>query len=158
MNEQQIRQLVQQEIRNYTSGARFGLTTIPRHIHNNTDSPYAFQPILTYAGIINDDGTPILIPAGWTVVHNGTGSYSIFHHLNPSIYADPSPTFASVSVTPITRSSTAIPNAKCDASGIGVGMRDLAGAGLDNGFYFIFVVANNSSPKVPLYTGLNNTP
>lgn len=52
MTPDQIRQIVRGEIKKNDSGSRFGLSPIPRHIHNNVDSPYVFQPILTYSGLV----------------------------------------------------------------------------------------------------------
>lgn len=43
LNEQQIRSLVQDEIRKTNGANRFQLSSIPRHIHNGTDSPKITQ-------------------------------------------------------------------------------------------------------------------
>lgn len=97
MSPDQIKQLVQQEVQIQMSGSRFGLTTIPRHTHNNIDSPNVFSPTLTYAGevLAGDYGvtspTPILLPKGWTVGYVTTGSlagaYQVTHNLGTSQYA-----------------------------------------------------------------------
>lgn len=52
MTPEQIRQIVREEIQKSSSSSRFGLAPISRHIHNNIDSPFVFQPILTYSGLV----------------------------------------------------------------------------------------------------------
>lgn len=86
MNEQKIRQIVQEEYRKNNSNGRFGLQNIPYHIHNGADSPTVFQPNITYIGWISDVGTPILLPKGWTS-SGGVGIYVVTHNLgNNALY------------------------------------------------------------------------
>lgn len=42
------------------------------------------QPTV-FAGIIEADGTAIILPAGWTSVRNSVGNYTITHNLNTTI-------------------------------------------------------------------------
>lgn len=87
LNESQIRNIVRQEIATQQNGSRFGITPTSNHSHTGIDSPYVFQPVLTYVGRINADATVALLPTSWTVVNSGTGIYTITHNLNTILYS-----------------------------------------------------------------------
>lgn len=79
-------QLVRSEIQKASSASRFQLTMTSKHIHNNVDAPFVFQPSMNYGGIVQLDGVGLALPKGWTVTYNGTGSYTITHNLNTTLY------------------------------------------------------------------------
>lgn len=85
MNEEQIKRIVRAEIQNHASGARFGLNSIPRHTHNGVDSPPAFQPVITYVGLMNQNGTGAFLPSGWVAYITGAPlayTYVVIHNLS----------------------------------------------------------------------------
>ena len=148
MDEQKIRSIVQQELQANRSGARFGLTPIQRHIHNNTDSPFAFQPILTYTGVIIYDGTVGSLPKGWTCVRNAVGAYSITHNLgSDSNYVVMTQELQSLNTV---LTSVVSPFAlQFDVTWWDI---STAAAG-DTSFMFTVTVANNRSTQIPVYSG-----
>lgn len=92
MNEQQIRQLIQQEIRGNESRSRFGIQSVPYHVHNNIDAPTVFTPYGLYAGFVPSDGDAnsilgCFLPSGWTLSTSSTGVYTVVHNLGTSLYA-----------------------------------------------------------------------
>lgn len=144
-----IREMIQKGISEAASNNRFSLNPVTRHTHNNVDSPYVFQPIITYVGKISFDGFATVLPKGWT--HSGgAGVYTVTHNLPPStIYivsaipsADSGSGSDSVSYSQGTNTSkvtffvfnttTGTPSA-CD-------------------FWFSLTVVNNSSPTLPTYS------
>lgn len=134
------------------AGARFGLNAIPRHTHNNVDSPYVFQPILTYVGFIPYTGNVIntvlqsLIPKGWTVVYNGTGSYSITHNLNTTLY---------VVVASAQQSTNQIvsPVIEMFQNSFDVNWFDTNPVAQNTSFTFNLTVIGNRSQTLPTYVG-----
>lgn len=148
MNPEQIRALVRQEIQANSSASRFKVNTTPRHIHNNVDSPFTFQPILTYIGEVNADGTAVLLPNGWTSVGSGTGVYTITHNLNSTYYrivANPSDPYIGVFCTIGTRGkNTVVVKTFVPSAG--------SYAATSASFSFILVITNNRSQTLPSYT------
>lgn len=134
MDEQLVRQIVQQEIQKNNSGSRFGFNQIPRHIHNNIDSPFTFQPTITYIGLIGLTGTIGILPTGWTVEYTPTGDYVVRHNLNTNLY---SVVASPVGVEAIIQIITDKNTVEFDANG--------GGGPTDTPFYFILTNANNKS-------------
>lgn len=85
MTPDQIKQLVVQTMNSQMSA--YSTAKVPYHIHNGVDAPIVFTPVLTYIGLIKSDGTPILVPSGWSVDHSMTGYYLITHNLNTELYS-----------------------------------------------------------------------
>jgi hypothetical protein len=148
MNEQAIRALVQQEIKAHSSSARFGLNSIPRHIHNNVDSPFVFQPLLTYIGFVNYDGTSLFLPKGWTINYDGgsPGAYAITHNLSTSNYAAIACAQQSTNTVVDVVISQFSSSIEFDWFSAG------AVAPADTSFTFIISLLNNSQQTNPLYT------
>lgn len=143
MNPDQIRQLVRQEIQAQSSVSRFTLNTNSRHIHNGTDSPLAYQPIVTYVGSVTSTGGSTLLPAGWTVDHSATGVYTITHNLNTSLYVVTGNANSTKTVLIVTNLAS---------NSFTVNLFEtifLALASTD--FYFSLTVPVNNSPQVPVY-------
>lgn len=86
MDKQEVIALIRSEMARADSANRFRLNPTNRHIHNGTDAPFAFQPAMNYGGIVQLDGLGLALPTGWSVVYNGTGSYTIVHNLNTTFY------------------------------------------------------------------------
>lgn len=153
MNEQQIKALIQEELAKSNQHTKFGLQPIPRHTHNNVDSPYTFQPILTYGGVINTNGTAALLPRGWTVIGGGvdgtggsTGVYTITHNIGSMAY--------SVVTTPLDELDVGtIPQILIAKNAFIVTMFAPLGGANNTNFTFILVNPNNKSAFVPQYTG-----
>lgn len=83
MNEEKIRAMIRQEIQASKSSGRFGLNATQRHVHNNIDSPYAFQPNIIYSGIVRSSGAASFLPKGWSSSFDAGGTdYTITHNLN----------------------------------------------------------------------------
>lgn len=132
---------------------RFNVSSTQRHIHNNIDSPYVFQPILTYIGLINEDGSAAVLPNGWSSVRAG-GIYTITHNIE--------------SKTGLINASFGAPYSivtQCQGDGIlssfvqeglqvfTVEWKNPAGVVFDTAFSFILTVVNNKSQQLPTYGG-----
>lgn len=92
LTEQEIRAIIQQEIRSSATSSRFQVKSIDQHKHNNIDSPATYSPVLTYIGFVPSDGNvngglEYILPKGWTLLYNGTGSYTITHNLGTMLYS-----------------------------------------------------------------------
>jgi len=92
MDEQKIRQIVQQEIARSSNGARFTVNNIPFHTHDGVNSPSIFSPTITYTGFVPYDGlvanTPfVFLPSGWTVELQVGNIYKITHNLGTEYYS-----------------------------------------------------------------------
>lgn len=83
----QVQQMIQQAIAKNSQTNRFNVQNQGRHIHNDIDSPLVFQPVLQYVGAVNFDGTPLLLPTGWTSSISGGTIFTITHNLNKSAYS-----------------------------------------------------------------------
>lgn len=55
LTEQEIRAIIQQEIRSSATSSRFQVKSIDQHKHNNIDSPATYSPVLTYIGFVPSD-------------------------------------------------------------------------------------------------------
>lgn len=67
---------------------QFGVNPVPFHTHNGIDSPVIKQPIYTYIGQVNDDGSPgPLFPPKWTVSRDSNSNYIIVHNLGTTKYS-----------------------------------------------------------------------
>lgn len=146
MNDSQIRQLIQSEIHKTSQSNRFNVQNQGRHIHNDLDSPYVFQPILTYIGFVGYDGSVILLPTGWSITHVGAGEYTITHNLNTQLYA--------VVVT-AQQSTNAVVTAIVEEriNDFDVSMINHVPALEDSSFTFILTNINNKTSKLPAYGG-----
>lgn len=152
-----IKQQIQQGIQQHASGARFGLSPIPRHIHNNVDSPYVFQPILTYIGVIgigvaNQNPVTInLLPKGWVVNWISLGHYSVTHNLDTTQYGCVATAAQSTNVyaVPVVSSFKNITYFTwLDAA---------TGFNADTGLSFTLTVIGNRNTQLPVYVGTQIT-
>lgn len=152
MNEQQIRALIKSEIQQAANANRFQLASIPRHIHNGIDSPTAFQPILTYVGMVGvpintDPVTVNILPTGWTVRYDGTGSYAIVHNLGTVNY---------ITIATCAQSTNVFGAAVVEAfpNEVSIAWGDIStGTKADTGFVFTLTMYNNKRLTVPSYYG-----
>lgn len=78
MDDQKIKNIVQQELRQWDSANRFRINSMNRHIHNNVDSPFVFLPYSIYTGCVpylyditpgvnEANGLRIILPQDWSV-------------------------------------------------------------------------------------------
>jgi hypothetical protein len=148
LTEAQIRRIVQSEMDGSRAESRFGLNPLQRHIHNNLDSPFVFQPILTYIGVINHVGVPVLLPKGWTMQASGfAGVYTVVHNLGKSAfyavtanaYNSSGTGYDTITVLPQENSVTFL---VFDPATHGASVCD---------FNFILTVVNNRATQVPTY-------
>lgn len=86
MTPKQVQQMIQQALAKNSQANRFNMSFVPRHIHNNIDSPYALQPILSYGGNITATGSINFLPLSWSITHPMTGTFVINHNLNTLLY------------------------------------------------------------------------
>lgn len=153
MNEQQIRSIVRSEIQAAASSSRYQLTSIPRHIHNDIDSPYALQPVLTYVGYVRSDGkltTAVpgtesgIFPSGWSVTKTGTGTYKITHNLNTRNF---------IVVATCVSALAAIEVSLHDATSVTLETFSFApgATATDENFNFMLTVVSNKNQKLPSY-------
>lgn len=145
---QQIRNAMKEEIRISNSNLRFQLTPIHRHIHNGIDSPFIYNPILSYIGYVQLDGVVLAVPQGWSVLKLSTGTYQITHNLNTDLYV--------AVVSPIL--STTLPVASVtpgrnlfDVQWTNTADNVNARAVVDTTFAFIVVTTTNRKTAPPSY-------
>lgn len=151
MNPEQIRALVRQEIQANSSASRFSLNTIPRHIHNGVDSPFTFQPILTYAGSLLRDGGPFILPKGWSCSKIGSGSYTVTHNFGSDvIYAVSAIPGLDAQTIQYYRPPTTPGTINFYTLAIGGG----GASAVDSSFDFLITVVNNRSQSIPTYITL----
>ncbi len=146
MNEQQIRQLIQQEIRGNETRSRFGIQSVPYHIHNNVDAPTVFTPYGLYAGFVPSDGdvNSILgcfLPSGWTLSTSSTGVYTIVHNLGTNVYA----VVADASQSTNEKVAPVVASDQTGSQFTISWFRCSDGTSQDTSFTFILMQVNNSS-------------
>lgn len=136
MTDPKITQQIQAEIQRQQAESRFQLTPTVRHIHNGTDAPFAYQPTLSYTGLIQLDGTALALPTGWSVTYEGTGQYNINHNLNTTFYVCMVSPILSVTlpIASVTPGDTVVTVAWTDT---------LTGTVSDTTFSFLLVDATN---------------
>lgn len=148
MNETQIRTIIRQEIQTNTSSSRFALNSIPKHIHNDIDSPTIYQPTLIYTGKIAYNGSTILLPRGWTATQVDVAGYSVTHNLNTLLYtviATPTQSLNNV-VSPVVSEFQ---------NTFEIYWFDSASAQSPTSFDFALINVANKAQKNPTYTGVN---
>lgn len=144
-DEQGIRNIVREEIRRATGQSQFGFNSVPFHTHNGVDSSIAYSPVNIYTGLIQEDGTALLLPVGWTVENVSTGVYNITHNLGTDLYT--------MVVAPTLSVTLPIASVVGVANIAGVSWYDTLAPGFANTtFQFILVQINNGPQAVPLYT------
>lgn len=148
MNEQDVRALIQQEIHKTSQSGRFNVTNTQRHIHNNIDSPYAFQPILTFVGSIGSDGTIFLLPKGWSASHDDVGQYSIVHNLGTRQYSVVTSALQSTNVVAVPVIQPLLDNS------FSINWFNTSPTIKDTAFNFLLTNVNNKSQKIPTYYGV----
>lgn len=142
-----VQKQIQQGIGQTSQLNRFNVGNTQRHIHNDIDSPYAFQPILNYTGLINNDASVGILPKGWTISHtSNSGIYVITHNLDTLVYA--------VSVTTVFNGSTfEVPTVIMNANSFTVRTFFYPATPSDTGFTFILTNPFNRLTKIPSYYG-----
>lgn len=157
LSEQQIRNIIKDEIRKSNSSLRFQYTGIPRHTHNGTDSPYITNQSVTYAGAIGSDGSPILLPKGWSVTYDATGFYTVTHNLWSQNGGGAQDTNLPYAVVTTALQSTnelvvcvATPFPDSTTFGWFLSHTDPPTA-QDTSFFFQFTAINNKNPNPPSY-------
>lgn len=150
MISQELQQFIRQEIQKVATANRFQLTSIPRHIHNEIDSPLTFQPILNYIGFVPYDGNihgaalETILPTGWTVTKNSTGNYTVKHNLGTILYS----VVASASQSTNVKVSTVT---TANANDVTFTWWDENGVAQDTSFNFVLVQINNKKTTLPTY-------
>lgn len=91
MDENRIKQLIQQELQRSNNASRFTVNSIPQHTHDGINSPSIFSPTIIYTGYVPADGlvnnSPfVFLPTGWTVELQVGYIYKITHNLNTDFY------------------------------------------------------------------------
>lgn len=142
--------MIQQEMHKSQQVQRFNLNSIPRHTHNGIDSPSVFQPVFSYAGQINPDGTVVLLPSGWTITVSGTGVYTITHKLNTLLYT--------VNANCIFVNSYNVVSITKNANNFIVNTFFYPATPFNSGFMFNLTNINNKSTIPPGYYGSSVTP
>lgn len=145
MTPEQVHQMIQQEIHKSQQAQRFNLNSIPRHTHNGVDSPTIFQSSFVYAGAVNTDGTPALLPQGWTSKIGTAGSYTITHNLNTELY--------SASFTGYAEPANTIFQAILGTNVMNISSFEVGVGAVSNAFYFLLINTNNLSTIPPIYYG-----
>lgn len=148
-DEQNIRRIVQDELQRQGNRDTFGVSAVPRHTHNGIDSPFAFDPVAIYGGIIITSDTPATLPKGWTLEHIATGVTHVTHNLNDidQIFWMAAPFGAGGATLPV---PIIIPGPNLvefnwfDANN--------AAADIDTTFFFIGVQVNNQDTTPAQYT------
>lgn len=149
MIDPEIQAYVKQEIQRQNSVGRFQLTPIQRHIHNNIDSPYTFQPILTYVGLVGYDGTAILLPKGWKITKDAAfaGVYTVTHNLGTLLYGCVASASQSTNIY-------AVPVISAFQNEVDFTWGNVAtDLSADTSFFFSLTVINNKSQTLPSYVG-----
>lgn len=135
----------------------FGMSQVPYHTHNGTDSPLIYSPTIQYTGFVPDNadlsgtttGGFVFFPAGWSVEHTATGLYTITHNLDTPFYT-----------TMVTLSDIDVGGAESRAINfntyIEVATFDINGDPADISFDFLVTVVNNSAQSIPQYTTLGS--
>ena len=151
LTEKQVRDIVRQELSQANAAARFQINPIQRHIHNNLDSPYVFQPTMTYIGYVGYDGSTILLPKDWTVEKISTGFFTVTHNLNTLQYAVTASPAQSTNETgePVIETF----DTTVDINWFNYSNGAVSPIAFDTSFYFILVVSNNRSTQQPIYGG-----
>jgi len=156
LDEQRIRAMMKEEIRNANNSLRFQQTAIPRHTHNGVDSPALTIPTMTYIGTVNKDGDPyanLPFPKGWGRSHTGTGSYSFQHNLGTLKYT----VVATVLYTPDVAEHRAV----CFVDNLTPNTFDInwfltsTGVPADISFSFQVTTIANTTPGWPAYNNTN---
>lgn len=151
LTEQEVRAIIQQELRSNAASSRFQVKSIDQHKHNNIDSPATFTPILTYIGFVPSDGNingglEYILPKGWTLTYNGTGEYTLTHNLGTMLY--------SVVATPTQSTNTvdaAVISPFTNSVDINWFLSDAAITPQDTSFFFILTQINNKKSSLPQY-------
>lgn len=153
--------MIRQEIASANASSRYQLTPTTTHTHSGTDSPFAFQPVIAYAGIIVTCSSPSTLPTGWEFARLGTGSCQIANHLNEidQLVWIASPIGAGGATLPVPiitvgTNTVTFPKANgvvefdwFDANG--------AAAPVDATFYFVGIQVNNKKVAPQQYTVFN---
>lgn len=148
-----INQQIQSQIHRISQSNRFNVSNTQRHIHNDIDSPFVFQPILTYIGTIEYNGSVGLLPVGWTVdtVDEGGGRflYVINHNLNTRLYSFVTTAQQSLNsiVTPIAESLANSVEVAWFTTGSTPGLANTS-------FSFVLTTIANKNTKLPRYYGV----
>jgi len=143
---------IQNQIGQASQLGRFNVGNTQRHIHNDIDAPYAFQPILNYVGNISLDvsnnAVIQMLPAGWTVSHTAnSGIFIVTHNLNTLLYA--------VAVTTIFAGNTyEVAHVVLSANSFSVTTFFYPATPADQAFNFILTNPFNRLAKLPSYYGL----
>lgn len=77
----EVVQLVRQEIAKQNAASRYQLTPTSTHIHNGIDTPFVYNAIISYVGIIITSNLAATLPVGWTIANLGTGITEVTHNL-----------------------------------------------------------------------------
>lgn len=110
MDENRIRQIIQEEISRAAQEAQYSVTCVPTHTHNNIDSPNVPQHGVVgfeaFDGIANGVANPTLLQSQnlnfGDVIANlgGVQRMNVYQYPIPIIYGDGTPTAATLTGTP----------------------------------------------------------
>ncbi len=149
MDEQQIRQIVQQEIQKSSNSSRFNVNSVPQIKINSLNTSNTPSTVFTYIGFVPYDGNiagilEVILPLGWTVTHNGTGNYTVTHNLGTILYS----VVASAAQSTNVKVSTVTTANENDVT---FSWWDETGAAQDTSFNFILTQISNKRTTFPLY-------
>lgn len=159
LDENRIRQIIQDEIKRNESSGRFGFKNIPFHTHNNVDSPSVFLPTITYTGFIPSDVSLsgattngfIFIPEGWTASLDIANIYEVTHNLNTDYYT------VSASLYGPEAPNALVPNIICLPNSFTILWQDYLLVSYQADFSFQLVQINNRNKAFPLYKAQGGT-
>lgn len=155
MISQEIQQFVRQQIQQAASANRFQLSGIPRHIHNNVDSPFVFQPTATYVGkVLSSGDSSVPFPVSFSSIQVATGEYFVKTGFDETFYVPlicPSGNAISPSIFVSWIVETVTGGTY--GSGFYVTFFDTSTqTNTDTDFYFMVTNISNQSPIPPQYT------
>jgi hypothetical protein len=152
MDENKIRQIVQQELQRNNNASRFTINSIPQHTHDGINSPSIFSPTITYTGFVPFDGvvanTPfVFLPSGWQVELQVGNIYKITHNLDTEYYS------VMVCMTGPEASDLFVPITICQDNFFEISWSyNNVSLTLQTDFHFTLVQVNNKRNALPTYS------
>lgn len=151
MDENRIRQIIQEEINGYMDRQQYNFSRIPSHEHNGIDSPVLIAPTISYIGFVPYMADPLLeyiLPANWSVRYDSTGFYTIIHNLGKisennfyTVTTNATQSTGVIVVPVISMFENEVTIAWFDSTLGTLGLKPV-----DTSFNFILTTGNNKSP------------
>lgn len=145
MDENKIRQIIQEEIRRNSNQIRFGISAVPQVRQSTTNISANPSSVVTYVASLG--AVAAIIPTGWSYEVIGTGDYLITHNLGTNLY--------SAVVSPLTSGSLPIASVTPGPNSISVTWSRADGGGtVDTAYQLIVSQINNRKLSYPKYDNL----